>query len=215
MSALLERDPVLPVAAGDRVSGLAKSFPGPVRAVRGIDLAIAPGETVALLGPNGAGKSTTIDMLLGLTRPDAGTVTVFGRDPAAAIAAGDVGADPVRRARRPARAHPDRRLRRRGDRRAHRAVRAAGRHLVSAAQQRVPAQPRPGPALLLACAGEPHRHRRAPMAGHRMDRRRGLDRRRCRARRPRLPPRHGARLMRSCPAPNQHCRTTDDGVSLP
>jgi ABC-2 type transport system ATP-binding protein len=38
-----------------------------VRAVRSIDLAIAPGETVALLGPNRAGKSTTIDMVLGLT----------------------------------------------------------------------------------------------------------------------------------------------------
>ena len=36
---------------------------------------------MALLGPNGAGKSTTIDMLLGLARPDAGEVTVFGRTP--------------------------------------------------------------------------------------------------------------------------------------
>ena len=50
----------------------------PIEAVRGIDVSIAPGETVALLGPNGAGKSTTIDMLLGLARPDAGTVTLFG-----------------------------------------------------------------------------------------------------------------------------------------
>ena len=37
-----------------------------MHAVRGIDVSIAAGETVALLGPNGAGKSTTIDMLLGL-----------------------------------------------------------------------------------------------------------------------------------------------------
>ena len=64
-------------AAGIELSGLAKSF-GEVRAVRGIDIAIAPGETVALLGPNGAGKSTTIDMLLGLLEPDGGTVSVFG-----------------------------------------------------------------------------------------------------------------------------------------
>src|SRR5581483_11376081 len=67
--------------AGIHISGLTKSFTspqGPVHAVRGIDIVIAPGETVALLGPNGAGKSTTIDMLLGLTRPDAGSVTVFG-----------------------------------------------------------------------------------------------------------------------------------------
>ena len=42
---------------------------GPVHAVRGIDVSIARGETVALLGPNGAGKSTTIDMMLGLTAP--------------------------------------------------------------------------------------------------------------------------------------------------
>src|SRR3954465_8462921 len=65
---------------------------GPVRAVRGVDIAITPGETVALLGPNGAGKSTTIDMLLGLMPPDAGTVSLFGGTPADAVAAGRVGA---------------------------------------------------------------------------------------------------------------------------
>jgi ABC-2 type transport system ATP-binding protein len=42
--------------------------------------------------PNGAGKSTTIDMLLGLLPPDGGTVTLFGRPPADAIASGAVGA---------------------------------------------------------------------------------------------------------------------------
>jgi ABC-2 type transport system ATP-binding protein len=62
-----------------------------VRAVRSVDLVIAPGETVALLGPNGAGKTTTIDMLLGLTRPDSGSVTLFGMSPAQAVAAGVVG----------------------------------------------------------------------------------------------------------------------------
>ena len=51
--------------AGIRLAALSKSY-GPVLAVDGIDLVIAPGETVALLGPNGAGKSTTIDMILGL-----------------------------------------------------------------------------------------------------------------------------------------------------
>ena len=53
------------------LSGLEKSF-GPIQAVRGVDLAVSPGEVVALLGPNGAGKSTTLDMLLGLLRPDRG-----------------------------------------------------------------------------------------------------------------------------------------------
>jgi ABC-2 type transport system ATP-binding protein len=62
-----------------------------VRAVDGLDLTIAGGEIVALLGPNGAGKSTTIDTLLGLTEPDAGTVSVLAGRPADAIAAGDVG----------------------------------------------------------------------------------------------------------------------------
>ena len=57
-----------------------------------MDVRIAAGETVALLGPNGAGKSTTIDMLLGLLEPDAGTVSVFGRPPSEAIAQGAVGA---------------------------------------------------------------------------------------------------------------------------
>ncbi len=63
-----------------------------VPAVRGIDVSIAAGETVALLGPNGAGKSTTIDMLLGLLAPDGGTVSLFGRSPAQAVAGGQIGA---------------------------------------------------------------------------------------------------------------------------
>jgi ABC-2 type transport system ATP-binding protein len=73
------------------VSALRKSY-GDVRAVRGIDVAISAGETVALLGPNGAGKSTTIDMILGLSQPDGGTVSVFGGTPSAAVDAGQVGA---------------------------------------------------------------------------------------------------------------------------
>jgi ABC-2 type transport system ATP-binding protein len=75
--------------------GLAKTFrspAGPVEAVREVDLSIARGETIALLGPNGAGKSTTIDMLLGLRRPDRGKVSVFGGSPADAVAAGQVSA---------------------------------------------------------------------------------------------------------------------------
>ena len=63
-----------------------------MHAVRGVDISIAPGETVALLGPNGAGKSTTIDMLLGLLPPDGGTVSLFGAKPADAIKVGAIGA---------------------------------------------------------------------------------------------------------------------------
>jgi ABC-2 type transport system ATP-binding protein len=72
-------------------AGLTKSF-GAVRAVRGLDLELARGTTVALLGPNGAGKTTTIDMLIGLARPDSGTVSLFGRTPAEAVKAGMIGA---------------------------------------------------------------------------------------------------------------------------
>jgi len=75
---------------GITLSRLSKSY-GAVHAVRSLDLAIAPGETVALLGPNGAGKTTTIDMMLGLTRPDQGTISVFGVPPAKAVQAGWVG----------------------------------------------------------------------------------------------------------------------------
>jgi ABC-2 type transport system ATP-binding protein len=77
--------------AGIELHDLAKSY-GPIEAVRGIDISIEPGETVALLGPNGAGKSTTIDMLLGLARPDRGTVELFGAPPQAAVSHGAVGA---------------------------------------------------------------------------------------------------------------------------
>jgi ABC-2 type transport system ATP-binding protein len=76
--------------------GLVKTYRGgahgPVSAVRGIDVSIARGQTVALLGPNGAGKSTTIDMMLGLTRPDVGEVSVFGKSPRDAVEAGAVAA---------------------------------------------------------------------------------------------------------------------------
>jgi ABC-2 type transport system ATP-binding protein len=63
-----------------------------VRAVRGIDATVTPGETVALLGPNGAGKSTTLDILLGLLDPDGGSATVFGMSPSDAVSSGVVGA---------------------------------------------------------------------------------------------------------------------------
>ncbi|GGT45916.1 hypothetical protein GCM10010271_57550 [Streptomyces kurssanovii] len=52
-----------------------------VEALRRVDLAVAPGETVALMGRNGAGKSTLLNALVGMVEPTAGTVTVGGRTP--------------------------------------------------------------------------------------------------------------------------------------
>jgi ABC-2 type transport system ATP-binding protein len=53
---------------------------GKVRALRGIDLRVEPGEIFGFLGPNGAGKSTTLRILLDLIRPTAGRAAVFGHD---------------------------------------------------------------------------------------------------------------------------------------
>ncbi|MFF4831455.1 ABC transporter ATP-binding protein [Streptomyces sp. NPDC001315] len=72
-------------------TGAVKAF-GAVRAVDGLDLEIARGETVALLGRNGAGKSTAIALLLGLYEPEAGRVELFGGPPERAVRAGLVGA---------------------------------------------------------------------------------------------------------------------------
>ena len=63
-----------------RTEGLVKTF-GPVRALDGFDLEVAPGEVHGFLGPNGAGKSTTIRVVLGLIRASAGHVELFGGDP--------------------------------------------------------------------------------------------------------------------------------------
>ena len=79
-----------------RATGLRKQFRStddtPVLAVDDVDLTVHPGEIVAFLGPNGAGKTTTVDMLLGLTRPDAGTIEVYGTTPAEAVRRGRVSA---------------------------------------------------------------------------------------------------------------------------
>jgi ABC-2 type transport system ATP-binding protein len=77
--------------AAIEATGLTKSY-GKVRAVRGLDLRVQPGEIVAFLGPNGAGKTTTIDLLLGLAKPDSGEVSVYGMTPRAAIVHGLVSA---------------------------------------------------------------------------------------------------------------------------
>lgn len=73
-----------------RVEDLRKRFAA-VTALDGLSLRVAAGAIYGLLGPNGSGKTTLIRALAGLVRPDAGTVTVFGRAPRAAVAAGMVG----------------------------------------------------------------------------------------------------------------------------
>jgi ABC-2 type transport system ATP-binding protein len=77
--------------AGISLRGVTKDF-GDVHAVRGIDLEILPGEVVAFLGPNGAGKTTSIDMILGLSQPTSGDVSVLGLRPRQAVARGLVAA---------------------------------------------------------------------------------------------------------------------------
>ncbi|WP_405800417.1 ATP-binding cassette domain-containing protein [Streptomyces sp. NBC_01506] len=59
--------------------GLEKRF-GEVHALRGLDLAVAPGTVCGVLGPNGAGKTTAVRVLTTLSRPDGGSATVAGHD---------------------------------------------------------------------------------------------------------------------------------------
>jgi ABC-2 type transport system ATP-binding protein len=61
-----------------RIRGLSKAFARP--AVESLDLTIGAGEFYGLLGPNGAGKTTTLRMVVGLTKPDAGSIEIFGID---------------------------------------------------------------------------------------------------------------------------------------
>jgi len=61
------------------ICGLDVAYGG-VRALRGLDLAVGEGETVALLGNNGAGKTTTLSAVSGLVRPSAGRIVHAGED---------------------------------------------------------------------------------------------------------------------------------------
>ena len=69
---------------GISLSSLTKRY-GDLTAVDDLTLHIPTGQIVALLGPNRAGKSTTTEMILGLTRPTSGDVTVAGVDPITAV----------------------------------------------------------------------------------------------------------------------------------
>jgi ABC-2 type transport system ATP-binding protein len=60
--------------------GLVKRY-GDIVAVNQVDLTVEAGDVYGYLGPNGAGKTTSLRMMLGLIRPDEGSVRVFGRDP--------------------------------------------------------------------------------------------------------------------------------------
>jgi ABC-2 type transport system ATP-binding protein len=73
-------------ASAVRVENLAKTYPGGVEAVKGIDFAVPPGEVFGLLGPNGAGKSTTVGML---------TTTIAPTSGRARVASFDVATDPI------------------------------------------------------------------------------------------------------------------------
>ncbi len=84
----LEREPRTIISAKgslpDSMSTVAIDFAGVMKsygdkiAVDGLSFTVAPGECFGLLGPNGAGKSTITRMVLGMTTPDAGTITVLG-----------------------------------------------------------------------------------------------------------------------------------------
>ena len=60
------------------ITGLTKSYPGRLTAVKELSFRVEQGQVLGLLGPNGAGKTTTLRMLMGLVRPTDGEIRVFG-----------------------------------------------------------------------------------------------------------------------------------------
>ncbi|MFN0154978.1 MAG: metal ABC transporter ATP-binding protein [Gaiella sp.] len=63
------------------VAGVSFAYRPGVPVLEGVDLTVQPGEFVAIAGPNGGGKTTLLRLVLGLERPDRGSVAVFGRSP--------------------------------------------------------------------------------------------------------------------------------------
>ncbi len=76
-----------------QVESLRKTF-GDRTVVDGISFEIPRGQAFGLLGPNGAGKTTTINMLVGLTQPDSGSVTIAGDAPARKMSRQKIGVAP-------------------------------------------------------------------------------------------------------------------------
>jgi ABC-2 type transport system ATP-binding protein len=76
----------MPQATPVEVRGLCKSY-GELVAVDDVDLRVEAGDVFGYLGPNGAGKTTSLRMMLGLIKPSAGSVRLFGRDPQASVKA--------------------------------------------------------------------------------------------------------------------------------
>jgi ABC-2 type transport system ATP-binding protein len=63
-----------------QIDDLVKRYPTGTEALKGVSLAIQPGDFFGLLGPNGAGKSTLIHCTTGLARPTSGSIRIFGHD---------------------------------------------------------------------------------------------------------------------------------------
>jgi ABC-2 type transport system ATP-binding protein len=78
----------MPQAPPIEVRGLVKRY-GELVAVDDVDLTVEHGDVFGYLGPNGAGKTTSLRMMLGLIRPSAGEIRLFGRDPQLGVAALD------------------------------------------------------------------------------------------------------------------------------
>lgn len=62
------------------LQGVSKTYPGPHRALTDLTLHANPGELLVLMGPSGCGKSTTLRLIAGLETPDAGAISIAGKD---------------------------------------------------------------------------------------------------------------------------------------